>query len=86
MRSSLKILLWTLVLAIPCTALALTATALFTDHIPEIATAVRAQDWGALTSEAAARWPEIAGMVIGQLVLMALILVVRRSEPARDRA
>jgi hypothetical protein len=76
---------WTLFLAIPFTALALSALAYTTDHWADIAnaftsfglaTSVGGRGWNLELSE---RWPEIAGMVIGQLVIMIVLLVARQA-------
>ena len=76
---------WTLFLAIPFTALALSALALATDHWAEIAyaftsagqsTSVGGRGW---VLELSARWPEVAGMIIGQLVIMIILVVARQA-------
>jgi hypothetical protein len=81
---------WTLFLAIPFTALALSALALATDHWADIAAAVTS--FGTATSvggrgwnlELSGRWPEIAGMIIGQLVIMIILIVARQSRMAEN--
>lgn len=81
---------WTFVLAIPLTALALSLAAYITQHLFEFiynitmwsqATSVGARG---LLVELAARWPEVAGMIVGQIVIMMILLVVRRSELAEE--
>jgi hypothetical protein len=56
-----------------------------TDNLVEIslamqefgqATTVGSRGWAVVISE---RWPEVAGMIIGQLVLMIILLLVRRN-------
>lgn len=71
---------WTLILAIPFTALALVGSAFITDHLNDMVDALRltAVNWGRLAAEGAARWPEVAGMIIGQLVILAMLLIARR--------
>ena len=67
----------TLALAIPAALLAL-ATAAFLDlFVADVASDLLAAlrvDWQAFVN---ARWPELAGMVIGQLLLMAILLMGR---------
>jgi hypothetical protein len=66
---------WTLALAIPAAMLALAIAAFLDIYLIEIANAVAAlfaADWQAFAST---RWPELAGMVIGQLLLMAILLM-----------
>ena len=80
---------WTLVIAIPLTALALSLVAYTTDHYIEIANAVvnfgRSISVGGrgFVTEFSARWPELAGMIIGQLVIMIILLLVRRESKAQ---
>lgn len=75
---------WTLLVAVPLTALALSLAAYLTDHLAEIvsaaltfsaATSVGHRGWAV---EFAARWPEIAGMIVGQVVILMILLLVRR--------
>lgn len=76
---------WTFFIAIPLTALALSFAAVLTENLSEMATAVdnvsRAttvggRGWLVVMGE---RWPEVAGMIVGQVVIMAILLFVRRS-------
>ena len=75
---------WTMVLAIPLTALALSLAAYFTQHMVDIGnaiaefsreTTVGARGWMMVLSE---RWPEIAGMIIGQIVILVTLIYARR--------
>ena len=71
---------WTLMLAIPFTVAALVGTAYITNHLGEIATAVSTLvNWRGVAVEGSARWPEIAGMIIGQLLILSILLIARRS-------
>ena len=71
---------WTLVLAVPFTVIALVGTAYITNHLGEIATAVSAlANWRGVAVEGSARWPEIAGMIVGQLLILSILLIARRS-------
>ncbi len=69
---------WTLGIAIPFTVLALVCTALVWKAL-EWAASRPATQWGAILTEGSARWPELAGMVIGQAVIMILLLLSLRS-------
>jgi hypothetical protein len=82
---------WTLLLAIPLTALAISITAYLTEHLVEIGTtimvisretSISARGW---ILEFAERWPEVAGMIIGQLVIMTILIFARRKELAENR-
>ena len=80
---------WTLVIAVPLTALALSLVAYTTDHYIEIANAMvnigRSISVGGrgFVAEFSARWPEVAGMIVGQLVIMIILLLVRRENLAQ---
>ncbi len=70
--------LWTLVLGVPATLLALALVAYLDEHLYSIfawaGTALSA-NWDAIASEASARWPEVVGMLIGQLLLMTILVL-----------
>lgn len=81
---------WTLFLAVPLTALAISVAAYLTDHLVEIGatllaisreTSISARGW---FIESSARWPEVAGMIIGQLVIMTILIFARRKELAEN--
>jgi len=71
---------WTLVIAIPFTVLALVGVAYLTEHLTQIANAIVkfSQEISVggrgLIVEFSARWPEIAGMVIGMIVILTIYL------------
>lgn len=67
-------LLGTLAMALPFTLLALGLVAFLDENLPRLAMALAGIDWSALRLEASARAPELAGMLVGQLVLMAILL------------
>jgi hypothetical protein len=78
---------WTLVLAVPFTVIALVGTAYISNHLGEIATAVSALvNWRGVAVEGSARWPEIAGMIIGQLLILSILLIARRSGRTEELA
>jgi hypothetical protein len=81
--------IWTMVIAIPFTALALSAVAYITDHLISLAASLAAfsqatsqtgQSWLAVIAE---RMPEVIGMVVGQLIILVIVLLVR-SNQARE--
>ena len=75
---------WTLALAIPFTALALAGVAYFTDHMAEIASTVSSMaNWRGVALEGSARWPELAGMIIGQILILSILLIARPNEKAK---
>jgi hypothetical protein len=82
---------WTLILAIPFTALALSALAYTTEHLTGISTAIatfsRATTAGGRgwLLELSERWPEVAGMIVGQIVIMIILVLARREKMAEDK-
>jgi len=76
----------TLGLAIPFAFLAILGTAWVTDHIGQVIRALSSIPWQAVLREGSARWPEVAGMVIGQLLILALLLAARRPRSAENDA
>jgi hypothetical protein len=78
---------WTLALALPFTVIALVGTAYITNHLGDIATAVSSLvNWRGVAVEGSARWPEIAGMIVGQLLILSILLIARRSGRTEDLA
>lgn len=76
---------WTLLLAIPFTVIALVGTAYITNHLGDIAGAIAALiNWRGVAVEGSARWPEIAGMIIGQLLILSILLIARRNGHAEE--
>ncbi len=77
---------WTLFLAIPFTALGLSLAAYITENLGQILASISAFSQATSASgeglvvEIAARWPEVAGMIIGQLVIMTILLFTWRSK------
>lgn len=87
-KGTLTVIFWTLALAIPFTALAVGILIFFNDLLPEIVRSINFPgiDWRGLTVEGSARWPEIAGMIIGQLVILALIPITRTISRLRQNS
>ena len=74
----IKSIFWKLAIAIPFTALAVGILIFMNDMLPGITRSLFASiDWRGLAMEGSARWPEIAGMIIGMLVILAIIPAAR---------
>jgi hypothetical protein len=90
-KVQLTAVIWTMILAIPLTALALSAVAYTTEHLTQISTTIA--NFSLATSaggrgwvlEFAQRWPELAGMVIGQVVILMILLIARQSSKAEEK-
>lgn len=76
---------WTLLLAVPFTALALSLAAYTTEHLTDITnwvaavsrtTTVGGRGWIVEFSE---RWPELAGMVVGQIIILTILIFARQA-------
>lgn len=91
-KVQLTAVVWTMILAVPLTALALSLAAYTTEHLTQIATtaATFSRDISAggrgFILEFAQRWPEIAGMIIGQIVILTIFLFARSSGKEKDSA
>ena len=83
---------WTFFLAIPFTALALSLAAYLTENLGSILASIdtfsreTSINGTGLMNEIAARWPEVAGMIIGQLVIMTILLFTWKSRQAEKRS
>ena len=64
---------WILLLIIPVTVLALLGVVFLTDVFPAWIAGLQI-NWNALSLEGSARWPELAGMLIGQLLILAFLI------------
>jgi hypothetical protein len=90
-KVQLTAVVWTMILAVPSTALALSLLAYTTEHLTQIATAIANFSRDASTGgrgvilEFAARWPEVAGMIIGQIVLLAILIFARQNNKAEEK-
>src|SRR5512136_1273821 len=82
---------WTLALAIPFTALAISGAAYMTDHLSSIATSIASVSHSTTAGgrgwvlEFAERWPEVAGMIIGQIVILTILFFARQANYAEDK-
>jgi hypothetical protein len=81
---------WTLGIAIPLTALALMASAYLTENLGSIIYTIQAFSRDTTAGgrgwilEFAQRWPEVAGMIVGQLVILVILVLVRRPAKAEN--
>jgi hypothetical protein len=81
---------WTLLIAIPFTLLALGGVAYITENLTHIIAAIsrfsRELSVGGrgLVLEFSARWPEVAGMVIGMLVILTIYLFAQNVNKADE--
>jgi hypothetical protein len=83
---------WTLFLAVPFTVLAISGLAFWTANLTDISTLIAnfnhslsAGGRGVLV-EFSGRWPEVAGMIIGQLVIMTIFILARNGKPAENES
>ena len=77
--------LFTLTLAISFTILALFGAAYLTDHSNNVGdTVTGVVDWHSLAEEGSMRWPELAAMIGGQLLILSILLLVRRNMRTDD--
>jgi hypothetical protein len=86
-KGSYKIILWTLALAIPFTALSVGILIFLNDVLPGIVRSLFTRvDWRGLAVEGSARWPEVAGMIIGLIVILAIIPIARTISRLRQNS
>jgi hypothetical protein len=86
-KNELKYLALAILISVPFTFAAVVAIAFLDENIIAIGQGVASVaniDWSALSVEGAARWPELAGMVIGQILIMVFIYL--RIRPAVNDA
>ena len=71
---------FTLTLAVSFTILALFGVAYLTDHSSNVGdTVTGVVDWHSLAEEGSVRWPELAAMIGGQVLILSILLLVRRN-------
>ena len=81
---------WTIIIAIPFTILGLVGVAYITEHLTQIISAIYkfsekiSVGGRGLLLEFSARWPEIAGMVIGMIVILTIYLFAQSANKAED--
>jgi hypothetical protein len=77
--------IYTLVLALPFTVMAVLALIYLTDYTAGPGGAITGVvNWDQVALEGSARWPELAGMVVGQLVILSILLIARRDKHHDD--
>jgi len=82
--------IWTIVIAIPFAILALLGAAYLIENLTQIIKIIsdfsREISVGGrgLVLEFSARWPEVAGMVIGMIVLLTIYLFAQNANKAED--
>ena len=83
---------WTMLLAVPFTAFALSLAAYTTEHMSEMitwvasmsqATTVGGRGWLLVLS---ARWPEVVGMIVGQIIIMTILIFARQAGLAEEQS
>ncbi len=83
--------LWTFIIAVPFTVLALIGVAYLTNNLSQIAQVINefsrniSVGGRGFILEFSARWPEIAGMVIGMIVILTIYLFAQSANKARDQ-
>jgi hypothetical protein len=81
---------WTLVIALPFTVLALIGVAYLTENLTQIANTINefsrniSVGGRGLVLEFSARWPEVAGMVIGMIVILTIYLFAQNATKSED--
>ena len=75
----------TIALAIPFVALALIEAVYLIDYARSIGgAAIGVIEWRSVALEGSARWPELAGMIIGQLLILSTLLFLCRRKSDSD--
>ncbi len=84
-KTQLLIVVLTITLAVSFTALALIGIVYLTDYTSQIAlTGIRIPNWRGVALEGLARWPELAGMIVGQVLIISMLLIARRGKSGSD--
>jgi hypothetical protein len=82
--------IWTIIIAIPFVVLALISTAYLTEHMTQIIRIITdfsqriSVSGRGLVLEFSARWPEVAGMVIGMIVILTIYLFAQNANKEED--
>ncbi len=70
---------WTMVLAVPFTVIGLVGAAFMANHLADITNAITTLlNWRGVAIEGSSRWPELVGMILGQMMILTILLIVRR--------
>ena len=81
---------WTLLLAIPFTVIAISGLAFWTSNLTQISTILAnlnqtfSVGGRGLMIEISARWPEVAGIIVGQLLILIIFLLVRNGKATEN--
>ena len=81
---------WTLLLAIPFTVIAISGLAFWTANLTEISTILAnlnqtfSVGGRGLMIEISARWPEVAGIIVGQMLIFVIFLLVRNGKSTEN--
>jgi hypothetical protein len=82
--------IWTIIIAIPFVVVALIGTAYLTEHMTQIIRIITdfsqriSVSGRGLVLEFSARWPEVAGMVIGMIVILTIYLFAQNANKEDD--
>ncbi len=77
--------IYTLALALPFAVMAVCALIYLTDYTAGPAGAITSVvDWDQVAVQGSARWPELAGMVVGQLAILGILLIAHRDRQHDD--
>jgi hypothetical protein len=82
--------IWTIIIAIPFVVVALLSTAYLTEHMTQIIRIITdfsqkiSISGRGLVLEFSARWPEVAGMVIGMIVILTIYLFAQNANKEED--
>jgi hypothetical protein len=82
--------IWTIIIAIPFVVVALISTAYLTEHMTQIIRIITdfsqriSVSGRGLVLEFSARWPEVAGMVIGMIVILTIYLFAQNANKEED--
>ncbi len=70
---------WTIVLAVPFTVIGLVGAAYLANHLADITNAFTTLlNWRGVAIEGSSRWPEVVGMILGQMLILMILLITRR--------
>jgi hypothetical protein len=76
---------WTMMLAVPFTVIGLVGAAYLANHLADITNAVTTLlNWRGIAIEGSSRWPELVGMVLGQMLILTILLITRRSGKSEE--
>ncbi|MFN8594953.1 MAG: hypothetical protein U0559_02030 [Anaerolineae bacterium] len=78
---------WTMVLAVPFTVIGLVGAAYLANHLADITSAITTLlNWRGVAIEGSSRWPEVVGMILGQMLILTILLIARRNGKSEEPA